>query len=106
MAIQQGNPATLEFNFRRYSEDGEDLGPMDLTDAEFLPISVKLRRPYTTENITVEQANVTIVDAVNGEVEYIVPVGTLDVVGPWRAQAFAGDWKSRIVYFPVEGPNL
>lgn len=105
MSIQQGNPATFEFSFRRYNDDGEDIGAINLGEAEFQPIEITLRKPGG-ELVVIANADITQTDPANGLAEWTAPVDTLDTAGTWKAQARAGEWRSRVIAFPVVGPNL
>jgi hypothetical protein len=105
MGIQQNSPATLRFNLRHYDESGTDLGPIDLTDAEHDPVQVVLRKPGG-DLIVIEEAEVDVIDEAGGVIEWTADGDTFDKVGTWKAQAWAGEWPSRVVGFAVNGPNL
>ena len=105
MAIQVGSPARLVFEFRRWDENGEDLGPLDLNQAEYDPLRVVLRKPQSRVLMVIEEAEMTITDALGGIADWEAAAGEIDESGTWKAQAWAGEWPSRLRAFVVL-PNL
>src|SRR5690606_2811846 len=102
MAIQVGNPAYLRFDCRLLDEYNRDIGPVPLTDPEYQPLVVRLKRPGDTEyTIEIENADIVLLNDHVGE--WRAASGQLDRPGLWQAQLKAGDWKSRTVGFHVIG---